>query len=109
MAKDKDDSMFGGAYQSALDLLADQIRNRQPIQIDPHLPNLVSRYFALPEMWPKDWDTNMKKGSQRVVQDSSQRNQLGYDARLCPCRQVRPNANRHWVLQRRHLHIQQGW
>jgi len=65
MAKDND-SVFGGAYQSALDQFADQIKNNKPIQTDPHLPNLISRYFALPEMWPKDWDTDMKKAAKEL-------------------------------------------
>ncbi len=55
---------FMSGFQAALDQFSDEIKNKKPVQYDPHLPNLISRYFALPEMWPKDWDNTMKKASQ---------------------------------------------
>jgi hypothetical protein len=64
MAKDDTTTDYMSGYQSALAQLTDQIKNKKPIQYDPHLGNLVARYFALPEMWPKDWDNTMKKSAQ---------------------------------------------
>jgi hypothetical protein len=73
----KDNSMFIGAYESALRTFADQIQNKKTVQIDPHLPNLIARYFALPEMWPKDWENDMKKQAKELYKTLPKEISLG--------------------------------
>ena len=56
--------VFASNYQDALNKFTDQFKNKKPIQYDPHLQNLLTRYFALPEMWSNDFSTAMKQTSQ---------------------------------------------
>jgi hypothetical protein len=64
-------------YQSALTRFTDQIANKRPIQYDPHLQNLIARFFALNEYWPQDWANTKKNLSKELAKTLPKDIELG--------------------------------